>query len=197
MNNLVLYVGLVIIFLILICIIWCSLRKCTHTFTVGKLKFAHRPGKTLECITYEGVAPSGELIIPSSVERYKDHTVTIIGKAAFQYCGNLTSVTIREGITTIGSYAFANCCHLQSVIIPATMTEIGSYAFANCTGLRKIICRNPLPPHLALHTFYNVEPSLCILYVPESVDLMQRTAEKWKSFLNIRHEETEKQVTTT
>lgn len=192
MNNLVLYTGLIVLFVVLICVIWCSLKKCNHTFTVGKLKFAHRPGKTLECITYEGNAPSGELVIPSSVLQHKDHKITSIGKAAFQYCGNLTSVTIQEGITTIGSYAFANCCHLETVIIPSTVTEIGSYAFSNCTGLRKIISRNPLPPHLALHTFHNVDTSLCILYLPESVDLMNRSAEKWKNFLNVRNEEPEK-----
>ncbi|MDD3161299.1 MAG: leucine-rich repeat domain-containing protein [Bacteroidales bacterium] len=192
MNNLVLFTGLLSIFVVLISIIFCSKRKCSRTFTVGKLKFAHRQGKTLECITYEGNAPSGNLLIPNSVQRYKDHTVTTIGKAAFQYCGNLTSATIQEGITTIGSYAFANCCHLESVIIPSTVTEIGSYAFANCTALRTIISRNPLPPHLALHTFYNVDTSLCTLYVPESVDLANRSAEKWKNFLNILHEEPEK-----
>lgn len=192
MNNLVLYAGLVIIFMILIFIFWCSRRKCTTSFTVGKLKFAHRPGKTLECLTYEGAAPSGELVIPGFLEQYKGQAITSIRKAAFQYCGNLTSVTIQEGITEIGSYAFANCCHLESVIIPSTMTEIGSYAFANCTGLRKIICRNPLPPHLAFYSFFNVDTTLCTLYVPKTIDLTQRTAEKWKSFLNIQHEETEK-----
>ncbi len=192
MNNLILYAGLVILFVILIFIFWCSRRKCKRAFTVGKLKFAHRSDKTLECLSYEGAAPSGKLVIPGFLEQSKGQAITSIRKAAFQYCGNLTSVIIEEGITEIGSYAFANCCNLESVTIPSTMTEIGSYAFANCTGLRTIISRNPRPPHLAFYSFFNVDTTLCTLYVPKTIDLTQPTAEKWKSFKNIQHEETEK-----
>ena len=42
--------------------------------------------------------------------------------------GNLTAVTLPEGITTIGNYCFRNT-GLTSLIVPSTVTSIGSYAF--------------------------------------------------------------------
>lgn len=39
-------------------------------------------------------------------------------------CGNLTSVTLSEGITTIGFAAFSNCKNLKNIAIPASVTKI-------------------------------------------------------------------------
>ena len=42
-----------------------------------------------------------EIVIP--------HTVTSVGKGAFECCTNLTSITIPESVTSIGGGAFWEC----------------------------------------------------------------------------------------
>ena len=51
--------------------------------------------------------------------------VTSIGSSAFEYCSDLTSVTIPSSVTSIGSNAFLNCSGLTSVTIPEGVTSIG------------------------------------------------------------------------
>ncbi len=183
------YFILIILVLTLAFIVLCLSKKSCRKFTFNKLKYIKRPGNTVECMTYEGDSPSGNLVIPAYAKENKKLKVTSIGRSAFLYCGHITSVQIEEGITAIGSFAFQNCGNLTSVTLPSTLTTIGSYAFANCTGLRTIICRNPVPPHLGLHTFSNVKTAQCTLYIPSNADLSLHSTEKWKDFTNILHEE--------
>lgn len=81
---------------------------------------------------------TGNIVIPESVE-YKGHkyAVTIIGSAAFSGCGEVTSVTIPEGVTSIQWTAFDGTS-LTSVTIPKSVTSIGAYAFSG-TGLTSVI----------------------------------------------------------
>lgn len=78
---------------------------------------------------------SGALEIPSSIDGCP---VTVIGERAFSYCGNLTSVTIPEGVTNIGDRAFEDCTSLTSVVIPDSVTIIGKNAFNFCISLTSI-----------------------------------------------------------
>ena len=54
--------------------------------------------------------------------------VETIGYDAFEYCENLSIVTIPESVTYIGSWAF-NGCNLTNITIPESVTEIGYAAF--------------------------------------------------------------------
>ena len=65
--------------------------------------------------------------------------VTTIGEDAFSYCNNLKSITIPEGVTEIESDAFSSCDRLASVTLPKTLVTIGSYAFYNCDALGSIV----------------------------------------------------------
>ena len=64
--------------------------------------------------------------------------VTKIGKYAFEYCTNLTSITIPDSVTEIGFDAFYNCTSLTSIIIPDSVTEIGWNAFYGWTDKQTI-----------------------------------------------------------
>ena len=65
-------------------------------------------------------------------------SVTSIGRAAFENCSSLASVTIPEGVTSIGYEAFYGCSSLTSVAIPTSVVNIGSFAFDGCTNLKSV-----------------------------------------------------------
>ena len=65
-------------------------------------------------------------------------SVTSIGDAAFRSCSSLTSITIPNSVTSIGYAAFYDCSNLTSITIPDSVTSIGNYAFRGCTSLTSI-----------------------------------------------------------
>ena len=76
-------------------------------------------------------AYSGNIVIPESVNyNGKPYSVTSIGRSAFYYCYNLTSITIPDGVTSIGGNAFSGCSGLTSITIPDGVTSIGEDAFS-------------------------------------------------------------------
>ena len=86
----------------------------------------------------------GNIEIPTSITYSgSNYVVTSIGKEAFYYCQNLTSVTIPNSIVFIASSAFS-MSGLASVIIPNSVTSIGVCAFANCTKLTSVSLPNSI-----------------------------------------------------
>ena len=71
-----------------------------------------------------------------AVEIHED--TRIFADGAFSNCGNLTSVTIPQGVTHIGSYAFNWCSSLTEIVIPDSVTRIGDWAFYYCSRLNNI-----------------------------------------------------------
>ena len=61
--------------------------------------------------------------------------ITSLGAFAFNYCNNLTSVSLPKTLTKIGRNSFAvlatDIYGLTKISIPNKVTEIGQYAFAN------------------------------------------------------------------
>ena len=55
---------------------------------------------------------------------------------AFQYCTNLTTVSLPVA-QTIGNYAFQACTNLTTVSLPVAQT-IGGFAFSSCTNLTTV-----------------------------------------------------------
>jgi len=85
----------------------------------------------------------GSVVIPSSViYNGTTYRVTIIGDAAFQFCRDLTFVTIPNSVTRIGSTAFSDCSGLKSIAIPNSVTMIDGGAFSGCSGLISITIPN-------------------------------------------------------
>ena len=77
-----------------------------------------------------------DIVIPSC---YNDLPVMSIGNYAFQYCDNLTSITIPDSVTSIGDRAFYGCTSLASITIPDSVTDIGCDAFQYCSSLTSVI----------------------------------------------------------
>ena len=83
-------------------------------------------------VTYGSNKYSGVVVIPESVTYGgKTYSVTSIGDDAFEYCYNLTSVTIPNSVTSIGMSAFADC-YCQTITLPTSITFIDDFAFEEC-----------------------------------------------------------------
>ena len=54
---------------------------------------------------------------------YNGKPVVAIENAAFEYCSNLTSVTIPDSLTNIGEWAFYNCSGLTSIKYCGTQAQ--------------------------------------------------------------------------
>ena len=56
---------------------------------------------------------------------------------AFQYCSNLTDITLAKNVETIGTRAFAES-GIETFTVPETVKSLGSNAFQYCKKLRNI-----------------------------------------------------------
>ena len=93
--------------------------------------------------------------------------VTNIGKEAFYYCTNLTSVELPQGMTSIGSSAFSYCKGLTSITMPRSLTSIESSAFFYCTSLLSIEIPDGIT-NIGYEAFAYCS-SLTSIVIPESV----------------------------
>ena len=85
--------------------------------------------------------PTGDLIIPSTVNHGGvSYTVIQIGASTFHGC-NISSVTIPNTIVSIGHESFYNCS-LTSIIIPASVEILGRESFRN-NPITNITISNP------------------------------------------------------
>lgn len=61
---------------------------------------------------------AGEIVLPTTLSHNgKTYTLTTIGEAAFEYCEDLTAITIPESVTAIGDDAFTACTGLRSMVV--------------------------------------------------------------------------------
>ena len=79
-------------------------------------------------VTGIGTATDSEIIIPAELD---GHRVVAIGKNAFEWNYDITSVVIPEGVKKIDYRAFAYCANLVSVVFSNGLEEIGDYAFSH------------------------------------------------------------------
>jgi hypothetical protein len=100
---------------------------------LGDLTYAVHP--TSITITDCEEDASGALVIPPTIE---GKPVTTIGNDAFEFCIDLTALTIPASVTTIGSFAFNSCMGLTAINLPGNVTSIGDSAFQACTSLASI-----------------------------------------------------------
>ena len=137
---------------------------------------------TITITGYTG--PGGVVTIPSTINGLP---VTTIGYFAFNYCTNLTSVTIPNTVTSIRDEAFYLCygltnvtipnsvtsigyssfaaCGLTSVTIPSSVTNIGDCAFCQCSGLLAITVDTNNPAyHSVAGVLFNKSQTMLIQY---------------------------------
>ena len=60
-----------------------------------------------------------------------------IPRRAFNYCTDINTVSIPEGVITINSGAFNNCTSLVTVTLPSSIEDIRSCSFSGCENLNQ------------------------------------------------------------
>ncbi|MBO4593297.1 MAG: leucine-rich repeat protein [Bacteroidaceae bacterium] len=81
---------------------------------------------------------SGDVEIPSLIKvDGTDYNVTSIGKYAFRYARNMTSLSLPEGITTIDEEAIFKT-YLTEITIPNSVNNTGKYALGQNSNLTKV-----------------------------------------------------------
>ena len=65
-------------------------------------------------------------------------SVEYIGYHSFEYCSNMTSLTLGSNVATIDDYAFSNCGINGNLIIPDSVTTIGEGCFLQCDKLESL-----------------------------------------------------------
>lgn len=68
--------------------------------------------------------------------------ITHIGSGAFQELRNLKSVTMSDSVKTMGGCAFRYCSSLESVVFSGSLTEIPIFAFEGCGALESVTLPN-------------------------------------------------------
>lgn len=58
---------------------------------------------------------------------------------AFEYCVNLSEITLPSSLQTIDEWAFYYTQQVTEIYIPDSVTSIGSSAFRNCSGLTGVV----------------------------------------------------------
>ncbi len=118
------------------------------TFNVGSLTYEvlteHSSGNngTVALIGYDGSKPEGELTVSESVYHEGNYTVTEIGEGAFEFCWDITKVTIPSTVKTIGKEAFYSCEEIETLGLGTGVEVIGNGAFKDCTGLQGVALPN-------------------------------------------------------
>jgi hypothetical protein len=92
--------------------------------------------------------------------------VASIERGAFDFCTNLTSVTIGNDVTNIGYFAFCSCTGLERVTIGAGVQSIGEIAFLQCTALKGVYFQGNAPS-LGLDVFA-FDTNSVIYYLPQA-----------------------------
>ncbi len=102
----------------------------------------------------------------------------------FYDCKNLTSLVLPDVLQRIEKEAFAHCTGLTTISLPAGL-EYMYAAFDDCTGLTSVYANMPTPLQDAF-SFYGVDESNCILYVPEgSLAAYRQMENTWGLFQHI------------
>lgn len=90
-----------------------------------------------------------------------------IAPYAFDWCEDLTWITIPDSVVAICHSAFVQCRKLTKVVIPGSVKTIGRYAFANCGNLAEVTIESGLEA-IGIGAFQECE-SLTAITIPDSV----------------------------
>ena len=131
--------------------------------TAGHAQFTITTNSGVITVTgYTG--SSSVVIIPSIMNGYP---VAGIGPNAFSGKGNVTGITLPDGITNIGDNAFLNDTALTNINIPGSVVFLGTNVCADCYQLATVTLGDGLTSISAY--MFNNDGNLPALVIPNSV----------------------------
>ena len=154
-------------------ILLCATAATAHDFEVGGIYYNITDAKNKTVmVTYGG-------------EYYDEYSNEYTGNVVIPESVTYNGATYS--VTSIGDGAFSGCSGLTSITIPNSVTSIGNGAFYNCTGLTSITSLIPAESLFAINpnVFYEVDKTVCTLYVPVGTKETYASTEGWKDFVNI------------
>jgi hypothetical protein len=87
--------------------------------------------------------------------------LTKIGNHVFEYCDQLETLKLHDGISGIGEYAFRGCTDLGNITFPTSLENLGQHAFAGSsystfpTGRTEIDLSSTKLKSISQHAFEN------------------------------------------
>ena len=114
------------------------------------------------------------------------NNTSIIGDNAFTAC-NLPGIKLNNfKVTSIGKYAFSYNVNATTLTLPETLTFVDDLAFSNCRSLTTITSDAVTPPTCGGGAvFESVNTNTCKLIVQEGSVDAYKTAPVWKDFFNV------------
>ncbi len=111
-------------------------------------------------------------------------TVTSIGKNAFAYCSNMTSITGYTQVTSLGDGAFEFCSSLTSFTIPSGLTskKVPASLLYGCGKITSISIPSGFT-EIGDSAFFNA--GLTSVTIPSSVTTIDRLAFNWCKFTSL------------
>lgn len=133
-----------------------------------ELQYEITSDSTVKVVYSDDYLDATKIVIPETVKiEGKTYTVTSINSGAFEYCKNLTSVSIPKSVKSIGSFAFFSCSNLTGIVIPDGVTVIGSQLFEDCISLTSVTIPESVTS-IAGQMFWGCS-SLASITIPERV----------------------------
>ena len=94
---------------------------------IGERAFGGKPEYGYEA--EKAGVPVKTLVLPASL--------TTVGKLAFAYCNQLTSVTVKG--SKLGEYMFFQCSKLNTLNLGTKLDRVPAQAFAYCRALKRVV----------------------------------------------------------
>ena len=124
------------------------------------------------------------------------NSVAHIGFGAFSDCSALTSIVIPHSVRIIENITFYKCKSLTSIVIPSSITNIVNCAFDGCNNIKTVTCLATEPPTLTLFLeIFRIEsvfpyPNDITLLVPKG-SLEKYKESDWNKYFDGRIKEME------
>ena len=148
----------------------------------SKSQIAWDSTKVVDVLIGEGITALGEGLFRNYRALKTAHipsTLTAFGTSCF-YGSSIENVDIVPGISSISPYLFQYCTNLTALTLPNTVTYINNTVFKGCSSLMSLTVLATTPP--TLNTYGLGLPSGTTIYVPAaSVDTYKT---KWPQYAN-------------